>query len=270
MGAWGPAIFSDDTACDIRDDYKQEVANDVEGPEATRIVLAKFANQLNDPDDGPVIWLALAATQWKLGRLEDEVKAKALDIIDTGAGLDLWEEQGSELLDKRKAALQKLRDQLVSPQPPLKKVKKPFCPPIYLDIKAGDAISYQMQSGEYVIFRCIKYKIDRLYGAFPRFDLVDWIGLTIPSPSKISKMPSAREQEQTRITTDVFSIHAFRKRDFPADRVCVVARNLRIRRNYANLNYYWSMGWETIEEDIQKHFKLTPNRLGILDRLFKR
>lgn len=152
MGAWGPAIFPDDTAIDVRDSYKEEVANGVDGSEATRIVLAKFADCLDDPDDGPVIWLALAATQSKLGRLEDEVKARALQIIDTGEGLALWEESDPKLLDKRKAALQKLRDQLISPQPAPKKIRKPFCPPIYLDLQPGDAISYQTQSGQYVIF----------------------------------------------------------------------------------------------------------------------
>lgn len=77
-----------------------------------------YAITVNDPDEGPVFWLALAATQWKTGRLEDAVKAKALDIIDNDVGLHVREEAGAAQLRKRKAVLRTLREQLTSPQPP--------------------------------------------------------------------------------------------------------------------------------------------------------
>ena len=84
MGTWGPAVFSDDTACDVRDDWRGHVGDGLSAVEATDRLLSEWSDSIDEPDDGPVIWLALAATQWKAGRLEDRVKKKALAIIDDG------------------------------------------------------------------------------------------------------------------------------------------------------------------------------------------
>ena len=85
MGAWGPALFSDDTATDGRDDYRDHVGDGLSGSAATDRLLSEWRSTLSDPDEGPVFWLALAATQWKCGRLEPRVLEKALEVISTGA-----------------------------------------------------------------------------------------------------------------------------------------------------------------------------------------
>jgi hypothetical protein len=64
MGAWETALFSDDTACDVRDSYTDLVGDGLIGSEATKTLLREWATSLNDPDESPVFWLALAATQW--------------------------------------------------------------------------------------------------------------------------------------------------------------------------------------------------------------
>ena len=71
MGAWGPAIFSDDTACDIRSDYRELLEDGVGDAEATRRVIADY--QHLDQDEAHVLWLALAAAQAALGRLDEAV-----------------------------------------------------------------------------------------------------------------------------------------------------------------------------------------------------
>lgn len=35
LGVWGPGIFSDDLACDLRDEYRELVADGLSGEEAT-------------------------------------------------------------------------------------------------------------------------------------------------------------------------------------------------------------------------------------------
>src|SRR4051812_21584541 len=98
MGADGPAIFSDDFACDVRDEYRALLEDQVPDAEATRQIIA--ANPDLDVDEKPVFWLALAATQWRVGRLEDEVRARALDVIDSGRDLTRWEESGPRAVAK--------------------------------------------------------------------------------------------------------------------------------------------------------------------------
>ncbi len=54
MGAWGTAIFSDDTASDVRDDYRDHVGDGLSGIEATDRLLNEWLDTLPDPDEGPV------------------------------------------------------------------------------------------------------------------------------------------------------------------------------------------------------------------------
>src|SRR5262249_9543768 len=128
MGAWGTALFSDDTACDVRDDYLDLVGDGLSGPEATKALLKEWSNSLKDPDEAPVFWLALAATQWKCGRLEADVLQEALRVIDGGIDLARWD-AGSRDYKKRQAVLEKLRAQLVSPQPPKGELPSVFAAP---------------------------------------------------------------------------------------------------------------------------------------------
>ncbi|WP_230504969.1 hypothetical protein [Sutcliffiella rhizosphaerae] len=62
-----------------------------------------------------------ALIQWKLGRLQEEIKNKALQIIDRGNDLEHWEED-PKLKKKRETVLLQLKGQLNSPQPQAKKV----------------------------------------------------------------------------------------------------------------------------------------------------
>src|SRR3990172_5234816 len=125
MGVWGTAIFSDDTACDVRDGWRDLVGDGHPGPEATDLLLGDYASELDDIDSGPVIWLALAATQWKCGRLEPRVKERALGLIDDGTDLLRWRED-AKLAKKRQAVLDKLRGQLLSDPPRAKRIPKTY------------------------------------------------------------------------------------------------------------------------------------------------
>ena len=60
MGAWGTAIFSDDTAADIRGDYKDYIGDGLSPIAGKEKILLEWKEFLNDPDEAPVIWLSLA------------------------------------------------------------------------------------------------------------------------------------------------------------------------------------------------------------------
>ena len=108
-GAWGPAIFSDDLATDIRADYTDLIGQGISSAEATQRLVREYRPHA-DSDDGPVFWLALAATQRRLGRLEEVVKHRALQVIDDGTNLRRWERDTSAgQARKRQSALQRLK-----------------------------------------------------------------------------------------------------------------------------------------------------------------
>ena len=57
---------------------------------------------------------SLADFMWKKGILTEDVRNRALEMIDSDFGLEIWEESGEKILQKRKAVLEKFRKQLIS------------------------------------------------------------------------------------------------------------------------------------------------------------
>lgn len=126
MGAWGTSIFSDDFACDVRDEYRSLLESGASDAKAFKDVVAEFREDSKDYDDGPIFWLALAATQWKLGRLDDKVKTKALKLIESGIALKRWLERSEgKSATARQTVLEKLATQIRSTQPARKEFRKP-------------------------------------------------------------------------------------------------------------------------------------------------
>jgi hypothetical protein len=116
MGTWGTAVFSDDLALDVREDYLRLLREGTTDSGVLKQLKATWAEEIADADDGPVFWLALAATQWEYGRLNTTVKSKALKVIESGRDDHRW--VGTRLINRRKAVLHRLKAKLESPQPP--------------------------------------------------------------------------------------------------------------------------------------------------------
>ena len=147
MGVWGAGIFSDDTAADVRDEYRNYLADGMDGPSATNKLLENFGTEVDDADAGPPFWLSLAATQWRLGRLEDRVRERALRIIDDGTDLARFSESAG-LQRSRRRVLQKLRTQLCTPQHAPVKVRREA--PLECDWAPGEVIDFRRKSGEWL------------------------------------------------------------------------------------------------------------------------
>lgn len=61
MGAWGTAIFSDDTALDIRDEWRDAILDGLSAEEATARVLESFDDYLGeDEDTEKLFWMGTA------------------------------------------------------------------------------------------------------------------------------------------------------------------------------------------------------------------
>src|SRR5438874_6594982 len=102
MGIFGAGIFADDDALDVRDDYKYFLADAQSDELATDAMAREYGASFDDPGATTAFWLALAWTQWKIGRLDPRVRAVALRIVDEGLDLKNWE--GAKLRPKRAAA----------------------------------------------------------------------------------------------------------------------------------------------------------------------
>ena len=166
MGAWGANLYQDDVALDVKDEYKDNLRRGKTNEEAMQEIIDKYQELLEDEEDRGVFWLALADTQWNLGRLDEQVKEQALEVIELGTDLKRWE-VNEKLYNKRKEILEKIKEKLLSPQPEEKRMPK------YRTYKCewenGDVFAYQLKS-EYAKEQGLE---DR-YLIIQKIDEIDW------------------------------------------------------------------------------------------------
>ena len=143
MGAWSAAIHGNDRAADIRGTYLEHLEDQLSDDEALDRVLDEYAF-LEGTDDEHELWLSLALTQSKLGRLDDEVRDRALEIIDSGDDLDRWADLDGDVGERRRA-LMKLRVRLTSPQPARSRVRRPWR--YATKLEAGDLLLHDRPDG---------------------------------------------------------------------------------------------------------------------------
>jgi hypothetical protein len=239
MGAWGTAIFSDDTACDVRDQYIDHLGDGLTGAQATQRLLSRWASSLNDEDEAPVFWLALAATQWKHGRLEPRILQNALDVIDNGSDLVKW--KSSPDYRKRQAALEKLRAKL-----PERHIPKRFRDANEWHV--GDLVTYQLLSEQLIIMRVIGHHSD-MGGTAPIVELLDWVGRNLPD--NLDCLQVRKSTGKTAITQ--LMIGRTRAKERPDDRLRHLSSNLP---PVQEPRFYTVTLWRRLDKVLQEDFGL--------------
>ncbi len=104
---WGDCgVYDTDTAADVRGDFEEAMENGASIKSATKRILTDFADSLDDVDDAPEVYFALAAAQLQHGALQDAIRDKAVAFIDSGQTLNRWKD---EWQPKRRQVLQEFR-----------------------------------------------------------------------------------------------------------------------------------------------------------------
>ncbi len=186
MGAWGPGIFSDDLACDVRDEFRDLIGDGLTSEEAAERIFSAYPSLADDPDEGAVVLVALAVTEWKIGRLLDAVRDQAVEVIDKGADLHRWIDN-TGLLQRREQALARAKAQLLSPQPSPVRIRKPQRSST--PFVAGDVVLYIHDSGTSFVFWVVGNKTDK-GGTYSYVELLDIEpSKVIARPKRVTKAP---------------------------------------------------------------------------------
>jgi hypothetical protein len=182
LGVWGTGLFSDDEACDVRDHYRELLEDGVEDAAATRLTVEKFRAYLEEP--GGLALLAFAVTQSKLGRLDPDIRDRALAVLDRGADLEVWERDNPKLLPRRRATLEKARAQLTGPQPLRRRLRSPK--PASSGLAAGDVLAFALP-GRVALLRVVRVRSHRL-GETPVLEELDFKGAEVPSRDALERL----------------------------------------------------------------------------------
>ena len=96
MGIWGPGLYQNDIAEDVRFYYRDQLHRGKDSLQITQELLESYKDAIADTDDNPNFWFALADVQWDMGRLLPAVKEQALACLESGSGLSEWEESSKK------------------------------------------------------------------------------------------------------------------------------------------------------------------------------
>lgn len=119
MGTWGPGLYSDDFALDLKAAISVVYRLPHDAPELVDLLI-ELNPAAAEPDDQDytTFWL-VSADQLQRKGIESDARLRALDIIENRTNLAVLEDLGMEsgYLIKRERALDKLAQRLSEPPP---------------------------------------------------------------------------------------------------------------------------------------------------------
>lgn len=254
MGTWGTAIFSDDLASDIKDDFRLKIGLGKSVELAVQELRNEYKEDLEEEEENIVFWLALASTQWKLGRLQEDVKAKAISIIESGSDLKRWREASE--YKKREKALEKLKEQLLSKQPEAKKIALPYISETKMEV--GDLIKYKHENGKNAVFRVLHIKQDHCGDRYPQVEFLKYFDKETPNLQMMKNLdrksePSGENDLDWVKSSGTYYIGSSGKRDIePWDRLEKIGSQTKPSADFkGSISLVW---WKNLDNFISELF----------------
>ena len=233
MGAWNASINGNDTAQDLKSEYQAAFFyNDVETALAKIDTYVRSMFDESDEEEWSCYFYSLAEFMWKHGILTEDVRARAIDMIDSGFGLEIWELEGTSTLNKRKKVLAEFRGKLLSPQPPKKKIRfNLHMKPIF---QTGDLVALQLKTldkhypahsklgedifkgydGKYIVLRKVGDEISQhssiepqLKDYWAKFQLYNAIFDDCPSAEQLRNVPFVPTRDNSTFTSESSLFH---------------------------------------------------------------
>lgn len=211
MGSWGTKLFMNDGAADVQDTYREHIVMGMPDGEAEEAVIREFSMEQSYE-----LWLPLAVTEWRVGRLSGRVKERAVKAAEEELAelTELWKPGQA---DRRREELRKSLELIASPQPARKKLRLPGTVsrnpwPV------GGVIQYRLDrvyglpcpnpfEGEYVLLQIVGERrgpADKLPQDTVTVALYDWHGKTPPAEDPeafktraLSLVPFRKSPEET-------------------------------------------------------------------------
>jgi len=265
MGTWGTGLYQNDITCDVRDSYMEYLREQLSNHEAYIKVIEKYSECIGDEEDEPLLWFALAETQWKVGRLLPEVKAKAIEWMERDGMMALWEESKTDSTGWKKT-LNKLHEKLITEQPKEKKIRKPIV--INKNLwNVGDIYAYQFNSeeskefnayGKYILLQKIGEGKHLLEEVLMRIHVYNNLFDNIPAIEDISgiRLLPFRQRDKEGSLSMNGLVDLFRKADYPINFLTYVGNTVPpANKVYKELYSPSPSAWKFIEKQLSYKYQ---------------
>lgn len=158
MGIIGHNLYDNDIACDVKTAFSELIYSGTSCREATANIICNFQEYLQDSDDCPIVWIALADIQWEMGLLLKNVKKRAVKEIDELIATDVYEDNDFkyDFFETIKIIKNKL-DLSMPPKIKIKKQSKKIYPSLW---EKGDVYRIHLDT-DILQYDSIKYLKDK-------------------------------------------------------------------------------------------------------------
>jgi hypothetical protein len=190
MGAWGWGVFSNDLAADVRSAWREAILDGEDPAQAS----ARIIERSGAPHDlarevtaeVTQFWTGLAAAQMETGRLQPDVRDRALAVIAAGGDLNIWEESGAGR--QRERVLERLASRLRGPQPAAKRLRgsRPAPDP---GVRVGDVVRIWNRGRSRSALFAVTALRETGRGRWPALLGLYWDGGEIPDADKLAALP---------------------------------------------------------------------------------
>jgi hypothetical protein len=184
VGAWGPGVFQNDDALDIRNRWRDLVGVGFDPKVVGRRLIDEFGLG-DDPDQLP-LWLALADLLWNAGRLTSDIRTRALRTIGDGGDLENWDDG---IRRARARVLAQVERRLRSRMPRPRAIQ----PDHPCDWKRGELVIWRMVDGASAVLRVVGVEPGWGGGGSP---IVELVGVA-RSGERVQAADAARAQART-------------------------------------------------------------------------
>ena len=205
MGSWGTKLYQNDLAQDLKEEYSTYLKIGYSDLEVESMIIDSFEEEFDEKENERIFWLVLADQEFKLGRLSNKVKEKALGYLNSTETKELFE----------------LKNRIESEPLQRKKMGKFYMKRSLYNV--GDVLAYKVTlpssldklvcndfTNKYVLLEVtgmvrlnIGYlPINEFYHEYPVVTLLDWIGNEIPNKEQLTKIQRKKKNnfdEQTII-----------------------------------------------------------------------
>lgn len=127
MGTWSEGITGNDTAQDLLDEYRAAFFKfdvDTAVKKIDEYVRTMFDE--TDEEEFCSYFYSLADFMWKKGILTDDIRDRAVSMVDSDFGMGEWIEAGSSAEKARRKVLKAFKEKIMSPQCAPKKIRIDF------------------------------------------------------------------------------------------------------------------------------------------------
>lgn len=219
-----PAVMADDIPDRVQADYRQLLSQGLTDKKATEQLIQAWKKLLKTKPLQNEFWLALAGTQWQLGRLAPATRKMALAIIDQEVRPKRTGRKDASpdaAASQRHKALVVLRGILTTKQPARREIRRSTAPSSDTEPwPVGAVFAYKLLSGRYVLFHVVACLGDKSAGFWPVFAILDWIGSELPKAAEVLRLPLKPDPHSEEAASPwLVSVLRRHPSDFSEDRI---------------------------------------------------